>query len=66
MFKLVKRKEGFETKHQALESPDFDKRAKIYTRTKNGSGITITKNADLIRAKDNDEQTNGRTFLKWI
>ena len=28
LFKLVKQKEGFETKLQALESPDSDKRAK--------------------------------------
>ena len=28
LFKLVKRKEGFETKIQALESPDSDKRVK--------------------------------------
>ena len=28
LFELVKRKEGFETKLQVLESPDSDKRAK--------------------------------------
>ena len=28
LFELVKQKEGFETKLQALESPDSDKRAK--------------------------------------
>ena len=28
LFELVKRNEGFETKLQALESPDSDKRAK--------------------------------------
>ena len=28
LFELVKQKEGFKTKLQALESPDFDKRAK--------------------------------------
>ena len=46
MFELVKRKEGFETKLQALESPDFDKRAKSYTRTKIGSEIAIRKIAE--------------------
>ena len=48
LFKLVKRIEGFETKLQALESPDSDKRAKSYTRTKIGSEIAIRKIADLI------------------
>ena len=52
MFELVKRKEGFETKLQALESPDFDKRAKSYTKRKIGSGITIRKITDLIREKE--------------
>ena len=52
MFELVKRKEGFETKLQALESPDSDKRAKSYTKTKIGSGIAIRKIADLIREKE--------------
>ena len=54
LFKLVKRIEGFETKLQALESPDSDKRAKSYTKTKIGSGIAIRKIADLIREKEND------------
>ena len=66
LFKLVKRKEGFETKLQALESPDSDKRAKSYTRTKNESGIAIRKIADLIRKKENDKQINERTFVNWI
>ena len=52
LFKLVKREEGFETKLQALESPDSDKRAKSYTKTKIGSGIAIRKIADLIREKE--------------
>ena len=52
MFELVKRKEGFETKLQALESPDSDKRAKKYTKTKIGSEIAIRKIADLIREKE--------------
>ena len=63
MFELVKRKEGFETKLQALESPDSDKRAKSYTRTKNGSGITIRKITDLIQEKEKDGQINERTFV---
>ena len=46
MFELVKRKEGFETKLQALESPDSDKRAKSYTKKNIGSGITIREIAD--------------------
>ena len=48
MFELVKRKEGFETKLQALESPDSDRRAKSYTKTNIGSEITIRKIANLI------------------
>ena len=46
MFELVKRKVGFEKKLQALESPDSDKRAKIYTRTNIESEIAITKIAE--------------------
>ena len=48
MFELVKRKEGFEMKLQVLESPDSDKRAKSYTRTKIEPGIAIRKITDLI------------------
>ena len=58
MFELVKQREGFETKLQALESPDSDKRAKSYTRMKIGSRIAIRKIMDLIREKKNDEQVN--------
>ena len=58
MFKLVKRIEGFETKLQALESPDSDKRAKSYTKTKIGSGIAIRKTADLIREKEKRRTPN--------
>ena len=43
MFKLVRRIEGFETKLQALDSPDSDKRAKSYTKMKIGSEIAIRK-----------------------
>ena len=39
-------------KLQALESPDSDKRAKSYTKTKIGSGIVIRKIVDLIREKE--------------
>ena len=46
MFKLIIRKEGFETKLQALESPDSDKRAKSYTKTKNRSEIAIENNRE--------------------
>ena len=66
MFELVKRKEGFETKLQAIESPDSDKRAKSYTRTKIGSEIVIRKITDLIREKENDERINERTFVIQI
>ena len=59
MFELVKRKEGFETKLQALESPDSDKRAKSYTKTKIGSEIAIRKIADLIQEKE-----KRRTFAR--
>ena len=52
MFELVKRKEGFETKLQALESPDSDKRAKNLTKTKIRSEIAIRKITDLIREKE--------------
>ena len=52
MFKLVKRKEGFETKLQALDSPDSDKLAGSYTKTKIRSEIAIRKIADLIREKE--------------
>ena len=48
MFELVKQKEGFETKLQALESPDSDKRAKSYTKTKIGSEIAIENNRGKI------------------
>ena len=66
MFKLIIRKEGFEMKLQALESPDSDKRAKSYTKTKIGSGIAIRKIADLIREKENDERINERMFVIQI
>ena len=46
-------------KLQAPESPDSDKRAKSYTKTKIGSGIAIRKITDLIREKE-----KRRTFVK--
>ena len=46
LFKLFIRKEGFETKLQALESPDSNKQAKSYTKMKIGSRIAIRKIAD--------------------
>ena len=39
-------------KLQTLESPNSDKRAKSYTKTKIGSGIAIRKIADLIQEKE--------------
>ena len=65
MFKLVKRIEGFETKLQALESPNSDKRAKSYTKTKIESEIAIRKFADLIPRKEKRRtfaRTNERTL----
>ena len=53
MFELVTRKEGFETKLQALESPDSDKRAKSYTKTKIGSEIAIENNREKPEKKKN-------------
>ena len=53
MFELVKWKEGFETKLQTLESPDSDKRAKSYTRTKIGSEIAIRNNHGKSKKKKN-------------
>ena len=62
MFELVKRKEGFETKLQALESPDSDKRAKSYTRTKIRSEIAIKIIAKNPRKRKTDEQAKEQTF----
>ena len=69
MFKLVKRIESFETKRQVLESPDSDKRAKSYTKTKIRSEITIRKIADLIREKEKRRtfaRTNERTNARYL
>ena len=56
-------------KLQALESPDSDKRAKSYNKTKIGSEIAIRKIMDLIREKKNDERslkrrTGERSLIK--
>ena len=53
MFKLIRRNGGFETKLQALESPDSDKRAKRKTRKKIGSEITI---AEKTRNKSDEKK----------
>ena len=69
MFKLIIRKEGFETKLQALESPDSDKRAKSYTKTKIGSGIAIRKIVDLMPEKEKrrtSARTNERTNVHYL
>ena len=49
-------------KLQALESPDSDKRAKSYTKTKIGSEIAIENNRGKYEKRKTDEQTNERTF----
>ena len=46
LFKLVKQKENFEMKIEALESPDSDKRAKSYTSSNIGPEIAIRKIAE--------------------
>ena len=50
-------------KLQALESPDSDKRAKSYTKTKIGLEIAIQNNSGKSKKKKNDEQINERTFV---
>ena len=49
-------------KLRALESPDSDKRAKTYTKTKIGSEITIENNRENPEKKKTDEQANERRF----
>ena len=56
MFKLIRRNGGFETKLQALESPDSDKRARRKTRTKIGSEIAIGESRNK---SDEKKETNG-------
>ena len=57
MFKLIRRNGGFETKLQALESPDSDKRAKRKTRKKIGSEITIAEESR--NKSDEKKKKNG-------
>ena len=63
LFKLIKQKEGFETKIWALELPDFNKRAKSYTKKKIGSEIAIKNNRGKSEKKKTYEQANERTFV---
>ena len=64
MFKLIRRNGGFETKLQALESPDSDKRARRKTRTKIGSEIAIAeKTRNKSDEKEKEERLNERTFV---
>ena len=53
LFKLVKQKEGFETKIQALVSPDSDKGVKRYTRLKIRTEIAIENNREKPWKKKN-------------
>ena len=63
MFELVKQKEGFETKLQALESPDSDKRAKIKLKRTSDQRSRSEKSRNKSEKKKNKEQVNERTFL---
>src|SRR6187399_328892 len=62
LFKLVKRKEGFETKIWDFESPDSDSRAKRKTKNKIRAEISIGIIADKYPEKKTEEQANERTF----
>ena len=63
LFKLIRWNGCFETKLQALESPDSDKRAKSYTRTKIGSEIAIRNNGGKSeKKKTTNRLTNERSF----
>ena len=53
MFKLVKRKEGVETKIWDFESPDSDSRAKRKTKNKIRAEIAIVIIADKNPEKEN-------------
>ena len=64
MFKLISQNGDFETKLQALESPDSDNRAGRKTRTKIGSEIAIAeKTRNKTDEKENEEWLNERTSL---
>ena len=56
LFKLIKRKEGIETKIWDFESPDSDSRAKRKTKNKIRAEIAIGIIADIYPEKE-----NGRT-----
>ena len=64
LFKLVKQKEGFETKIQALVSAHLDKRAKSYTRSKIRANIAIENNRGktLEKEKLTNRLTNERSL----
>ena len=53
MFKLIKRKEGVETKIWDFESPDSDSRAKRKTKNKIRAEIAIGIIADKYPEKEN-------------
>ena len=53
LFKLVKRKEGFETKIWDFESPDSDSRAKRKTKNKIRAEIAIEIITDKYPEKEN-------------
>ena len=68
MFKLVKRKEGIETKIWDFESPDSDSRAKRKTKNKIRAEIAIGKIADKIprKRKTTNRLTNERSLSAVI
>ena len=63
MFKLVKRKEGVETKIWDFESPDSDSRAKRKMKNKIRAEIAIEIIADKYPEKKTDKQINELTFV---
>ncbi len=64
LFELVKWKEGFETKLQALELPDSDIRAKSYTRTKIGSKEGFETKLQALELPDSDIRAKSYTRTK--
>ena len=63
MFELVKRKEGFETKLQALESPDSINERKDKLKRKSDQKSRSEIIAENPRKRKTDEQINERTFV---
>ena len=61
---MVRQKEGFETKLQALESPDSDKRVRRKSEIKIGHEITIRKNRRIKprKRKTTNRLTNERSL----